>query len=121
MDRKTLLKEMKDSIGTQEPIVFFDKMVDVLTLLFDRIEELEQNVAETKMNATLAIHWEPKVASSMIAQQIAICRNDKDNYVEEISALKKAFIEDKVTQNYDDFCKFWEQCMGFHPFLDYNR
>ena len=119
MDRKTLLKEMKDSIGTQEPIVFFDKMVDLFNLLFDRIEDLEQNVAETKMNSALAIHWEPKVARSMITEQIDILRVNKDTYVEEISKLKRAFIEDKVTQNYNDFCSFWEETLGFHPFLDY--
>jgi len=119
MDRKTLLKEMKDSVGTQEPIVFFTKMIDVLNLLFDRIDSLEQDVAETKMNAALAIHWEPKVARSMITEQIDILRADKDSYVEEISSLKKAFIEDKVTQNYNEFCAFWESTLGFHPFLDY--
>lgn len=119
MDRKALLKDMKDSIGTQEPVVFFAKMVDLFNLLFDKIENLEHNVVETKMNATLAIHWEPKVARSMITEQIDILRDNKDDYVEEISALKKAFIEDKVTQNYSDFCTFWEGTLGFHPFLDY--
>jgi chromosome condensin MukBEF ATPase and DNA-binding subunit MukB len=119
MDRKALLKEMKDSVGTQDPIVFFAKMVDVFNLLFDRLEELEQNVAETKVNAALAIHWEPKVARSMITEQINILRENKETYVEEISSLKKAFIEDRVTQNYTEFCVFWESTLGFHPFLDY--
>lgn len=119
MDRKSLLKEMKDSVGTQEPVVFFAKMVDVLNLLFDRMDSLQQELSETKQNAALAIHWEPKVARSMITEKIDILRADKDSYVEEISALKKAFIEDKVTQNYSDFCSFWESTLGFHPFLDY--
>ena len=119
MDRKTLLKEMKDSIGTQEPIVFFDKMVSVLTLLFDRIEKLEADVGEARMNAVLAIQWEPKVARAMINDQIDILRADKDNYLEELSQLKKAYIEDKVTQSYSDFCIFWEETLGFHPFLSY--
>jgi len=119
MDRKSLLKEMKESVGTQEPVVFFAKMVDVFNLLFDRIEKLEYDLIETRMNAALAIQWEPKVARAMITNQIDILRENKDSYVEEISALKKAFIEDKVTQNYNEFCSFWEGTLGFHPFLDY--
>ena len=119
MDRDTLLKEMKDSIGTKDPIVFFEKMVDVFSLLFDRVDDLEQELAETKMNANLAIQWEPKVARQMITSQIDILRENRDTYIEEISILKKAFIEDRVTQNYHDFCTFWEDTLGFHPFLDY--
>lgn len=119
MDRDTLLKEMKDSIGTKDPIVFFEKMVDVFSLLFNRIDYLEQELAETKMSANLAIQWEPKVAREMITSQINILRENRDTYIEEISILKKAFIEDRVTQNYHDFCNFWEETLGFHPFLDY--
>jgi hypothetical protein len=110
---------MKESIGTREPIVFFEKMVDVLNLLFDQNEKLEKDLAATRMNATLAIQWEPKVARAMVTEQIDVLRENKDTYVEEISKLKKAFIEDKVTQNYHDFCSFWEETLGFHPFLEY--
>lgn len=119
MDRKALLKEMKDSIGTQEPIVFFAKMVDVFNLLFERIDELETEVKESNLKAALAIQWEPKVARAMITAQIDTLRVNKDDYVEEISKLKKAFIEDKVTQSYHEFCYFWEDTLGFHPFLEY--
>lgn len=119
MDRKALLKDMKDSVGTQDPIVFFAKMIDVFNLLFDRIEKMEKDLGETRMNAALAIQWEPKVAQAMITDQIRILRENKDDYVEEISKLKKAFIEDKVTQNYNEFCVFWEETLGFHPFLSY--
>lgn len=119
MDRKALLKEMKDSIGTQDPIVFFEKMVGLFTLLFDRIDSLEKNLKEARMNSVLAIQWEPKVARAMISHEIELLRENKDTYVEEISKLKRAFIEDKVTQNYNDFCVFWEETLGFHPFLDY--
>lgn len=121
MDRKTLFKEMKDSVGTQNPVVFFDKMVDVFTLLFDHIEELEAQVRESNLKAALAIEWEPKVAQAMITEQINLLRRDKDTYFEEISQLKKAFVEDKVTQNYKVFCEFWQETLGFHPFLDYDR
>jgi hypothetical protein len=119
MDRKTLLKEMRESIGTREPIVFFEKMVDVLTLLFDQNDKLEKDLTAARKEVALAIQWEPKVARAMITKQIDLLRESKDTYVEEISKLKRAFIEDKVTQNYNEFCAFWEETLGFHPFLDY--
>lgn len=121
MDRKTLLKEMKDSVGTQNPVVFFDKLADAFSLLFDRIEELEEQVRESNLKAALAIEWEPKVAQAMITEQINLLRRDKDTYFDEISKLKQAFREDKVTQNYKVFCEFWQETLGFHPFLDYDR
>jgi hypothetical protein len=55
----------------------------------------------------------------MITDQISVLRADKENFVEEISKLKIAFFEDKVTQSYNEFCFFWEETLGFHPFLDY--
>lgn len=121
MDRKDLLKEMKDSVGTQDPIVFFAKMVDVFNLLFDRIDELEDQLGEANLKAALAIQWEPKLASGMISKMIEDLRQDKDTYQTEISELKKAYGEDRVTQNYHDFCQFWQDVLGYHPFLDYDR
>lgn len=120
MNRETLLKEMKESIGTKDPIEFFAKMVDVFTVLFDRIDQLEDNLQLVKTQSALAIQWEPKVASNMIADQVNKFRNslDREIYETEISALKKAFAEDLVTQNYADFCQFWQDTMGWHPFLD---
>lgn len=116
MDRKSLLSEMKDSIGTQEPIVFFAKMIDVLNLLFDRIDLLEEKVTRA---AIAASNWDPRVASDMLAVQVHKLRKaDKDVYVNEIDAFRAAYVEDKVTQNYKDFVKFWEDTLGFHPFLD---
>jgi len=119
MDREVLLKDMKASVGTQDPIVFFEKMVDVFTLLFDRLDEMEVEIKKANMKAALAIQWEPKVASSMLFVMIEDLRQDKETYFDEIAALKKAFVEDKVTQNYSDFCVFWEDTLGWHPFLDY--
>lgn len=122
MDRKALLSEMKNSVGTQDPVVFFAKMIDVFNLLFDRIDELEFEVKGSSLKATLAIQWEPKVASGLLSSAIDEMRGrDKELYCEEISQLKKAFVEDKITQNYQDFCKFWEEVLGYHPFLDYNK
>lgn len=119
MKRQDLLKEMKDAVGTQEPIVFFAKMIDVFNLMFDRIDQLENNLRQVKNHAALAIEWEPKVAASMIAKQIEALRQDKDTYFMEIEALKKAYADDIVTQNYTQFCQFWLDTLGWHPFLDY--
>lgn len=119
MKREDLLAEMKACIGTQEPVVFFGKMVDTFELLFNRIDQLMFEVRKANIKATLAIQWEPKLASTMIANMINDLRSDKDTYFEEITALKKAFVEDQVTQNYKDFCSFWEETLGYHPFLDY--
>lgn len=119
MDRKKLLQEMRDCVGTQNPVVFFEKMIDVFTLLFDRIDSLEGDLKEARMNAALAIQWEPRVAQAMLTEQINILREDKDTYFDEITKLKQAFVEDKVTQDYSTFCTFWQETLGFHPFLNY--
>lgn|ERR1700723_403280 len=112
MKRADLLKEMKESIGTKDPIVFFEKMTDMFGLLFDHIDRLETHSA-------LAIEWEPRVAADMLAKQIDVLRQDKDTYFVEITALKRAYAEDIITQNYNSFCVFWRETLGWHPFLDY--
>jgi homoserine dehydrogenase len=116
--RTELLKEMKDSVGTKDPVEFFANMVDVFTLLFDRIDVLERDLSRVKRQSALAIKWDPKVASDMLSKQVTILRADKDTYATEISELKKAFAEDKVTLSYEAFCDFWRNVMGWHPFLD---
>ena len=119
MKREDLLKEMKASVGTQDPIVFFEKMVDVFTLLFDKVEGLEREVAKAKLQSALAIEWEPRIAADMLAKEIEVLRKDKDTYFAEITALKKAYADDLVTQNYSTFCLFWLDVLGYHPFLEY--
>lgn len=118
MKREDLLKEMKDACGTKDPIEYFAKLTDVLGMLFDRIDHLEKKLGRVKTQSALAIHWEPKVASDLLAKEVEVLRQDKDTYFNEIDALKKAFAEDKVTQNYADFCSFWQETLGWHPFLD---
>jgi hypothetical protein len=100
MKREDVLKEMKEAVGTKEPIAFFEKMVDVFDLLFSRIDQLESQLNRVKTQSALAIQWEPKVASDMLAKQVEVLRQDKDTYFNEINALKKAFAEDRITQNY---------------------
>jgi len=118
MKREDVLKEMKESVGTKDPIEFFAKMVDVFNLLFDKIDNLEKSLKRVKTQSALAIQWEPKVASDMLAKQVQVLRQDKDTYATEIETLKKAFAEDVVTRNYEDFCNFWVDTLGWHPFLD---
>jgi hypothetical protein len=121
MKREDLLKEMKSSIGVKEPVEFFSKMVDVFGLMFDRLDLLERENQQLKIQTALSIEWEPKLASTMLAKQVEILRKDKELFFEEISALKKAFAEDLVTQNYIGFCNFWTRTLGWHPFLDYSK
>jgi hypothetical protein len=120
MKREDLMKEMKQAVGTKEPIVFFDKMADAINLLFDRIDQLEVDLQQVKVQSALSIQWEPKLASEMLAKQVYSLRQnqDKDAYKSEIDALKEAYAQDKVTQNYQEFCKFWVDTLGWHPFLD---
>jgi hypothetical protein len=122
MDRIKLLDEMRASIGTQAPTVFFEKMTDLFELMFDHIEGLELSNRRLKSLVPLAIQWEPKVAASMLAQEIdSLKQSDKDAYAVEIQALKIAYAEDRVTQEYADFCKFWQDTLGYHPFLSYDK
>lgn len=125
MTKEDLLKEMRDCVGYKEPIGFFRKMVDVFILIFEKldsiekkIETLETSTDRIRVQSALSIQWEPKVAADMLCKQIDILRKDKDTYHKEISDLKKAYTEDRVTQNYHDFCKFWQDTLGWNPFLE---
>lgn len=118
MKREDILKEMKESIGTKDPIDFFAKLTDVLTLLFDQNDQLQKTLDRVKTQSALAINWEPRVASDMLAKQVNVLRQDKDTYANEITALKHAYAEDRVTQSYAEFTKFWMDTLGWHPFLD---
>lgn len=120
MNRKDLLKDMEASIGTLDPIVYFEKMTKLFGILFDHLEKLEDNIVQLKNRCALAIQWEPKVAADMLAKEIEDLRRiDKNVYAVEIAALQTAYAEDKITQEYSDFCRFWQDTLGYHPFLDY--
>jgi hypothetical protein len=119
MKREELMKEMKEMIGKKDPVEFFGKMVDAFDMLFDQIDYLKGEMLAVRLNSALAIRWEPKLASDMLVAQVDVLRADKETYFNEISALKKAFQEDKVTQNYADFVAFWQETLGWHPFLNY--
>lgn len=121
MSHKDLLQEMRDSVGTKDPVVFFEKMVSVFEAMFNKLDSLERDLNKVKTNSALSIQWDPKVASDMITKQVQILRKDRATYANEIHVLKDAFTEDKVTQSYSDFCNFWVSCLGWHPFLDYDQ
>lgn len=121
MKHQDLLLEMKNAIGTKDPIVFFNQMIDAFGLLFNKIDGLESELRRVKINSALAIKWEPKIALDMLAKQVEALRGDKDNYFQELTALKIAFAENKITQSYDQFCQFWLETLGWHPFLDYTK
>lgn len=121
MSHKNILKDMRDSIGTKDPVEFFEKMILVFDVMFTKLEALQEDLNKVKTNSALSIQWDPKVASDMLTRQIQVLRQDRDTYANEIHVLKEAFREDKVTQSYNDFCSFWVSCLGWHPFLDYDK
>lgn len=136
MTKENILREMRDCVGFKEPIGFFRKMVDVFNFIFEdldklnkvipykldeletKIRQLESALVQIRTQSALSIQWEPKVASEMIAKQIEILRQDKETYHQEITKLKSAYTEGRVTQNYYDFCRFWQDVLGWHPFLE---
>lgn len=126
MNKDILLQELKDSVGTKDPIVYFEKMVDVFQLLFSNLDELksankllQNDLEKVKRNTALSICWEPKVAADLLLKEIDILRKDKDTYFLEIASLQKAYSENRITQNYTEFVQFWVEVLGWHPFLEY--
>ena len=121
MSKENLIKEMMETIGDKDPILFFQK----LTLLFERLsiqmDEIQDDLDKVKTNSALAIAWDPKVASDLLSHQIDVLRQDRDLYHDQLSDLKKAYVEGLVTQDYITFVNFWVDTLGFHPFLNYKK
>jgi hypothetical protein len=123
MNKDDLLKEMRDSIGTKDPIIFFEKMVGAFDLLFEEILFIRSEVQDTKNFLALAIKWDPQVANSMLVRTIQDLRNkgndgtDINIFHEEISQLKKFMMLGTMTTDYDTFCKCFIETLGYHPFL----
>jgi len=122
---QTIIDEMNAAVGIKEPVEYFKSLTVAFEILFDLLKVQEKHMQNmsaelnrVKMQSALAIQWEPKVASNMMSKQIDVLRADKETYFQELDAFKKAYTEDRVTQNYHDFCKFWSETLGFHPFLD---
>ncbi len=123
MNRQDLIKEMRASVGTKDPVVFFEKMVDLFDALFEEVAFLRTEVQDTKNFLTLAIKWDPKVANAMLVRTIMELRdkgNDGDGvnvFHEEISTLKKLMMNGEMTTDYDSFVKKFIETLGYHPFL----
>jgi hypothetical protein len=120
-----LVEKMEKTIGTKEPIEYFSLLTQAVSMLLqqnnlqlDQIKSLRSELNRVKTQSALSIQWEPKVAANMMSNQIDILRNDKDTYFQELEAFKKAYTEDRVTQNYHDFVAFWTTTLGWHPFLE---
>lgn len=124
MNRQDLLKEMKESVGTKEPTVFFAKMVDLMSLLFDRIDLLERSLSKTQINTVMLMKWDSAVVANMISEELQFLRvNGKqpdgtNMYQQEIDALTNAYMRGYVTSDYNSFVTFWKDLLGYHPFLE---
>ena len=129
-DVNTALKEMLDSVGTKAPVEYFENLVYVLTHLVEQNKALATELRDIKTHSALAIKWDAKVARNMIVDIIAKLRKDGSDgssdksvniFTNEIAGLKQAFVDDKVTQDYETFCQFWTDTLGWHPFLRYDK
>lgn len=124
MNRADVLKEMKESVGTKEPTVFFGKMVDVLTMLFDKVDSLEKSLQKTQVNTVMLMKWDQHVVANMIGEELNFLRTsgkqpDGTNmYQQEIDTLTNAYLYNKYTQDYAAFVTFWKDLLGYHPFLE---
>lgn len=123
MNRQDLIKEMRASIGTKDPVVFFEKMIDLFDALFEEMTFIRSEVQDTKNFMALAIKWDAKVANSMLVRTIMELRVKGDDgtniniFHEEISVLKKLMITGEMTVDYDTFVKKFTEILGYHPFL----
>jgi hypothetical protein len=120
-----LIHKMNETIGAKEPIEYFKFLTQAIEMLIDDnivqreiIQDMRAELHRVKTQSALAIQWEPRVAANMMSKQIDVLRQDKDTYFQELESFKKAFVEDRVTQNYHDFVKFWTETLGWHPFLE---
>jgi hypothetical protein len=122
---QSIINEMNESIASKDPIDYFKSLATAIEIMFDllqtqekQLQDLKEELYKIKTQSALAIQWEPKVAAEMLSKQIDIFRKDKDTYFQELDSFKKAYTEDRVTQNYHDFVKFWSDTLGWHPFLE---
>ena len=122
---QSIIHDMNDAVGTKEPIEYFKSLTSAVEVMFglllvqDRqLQIVREELQKVKTQSALAIQWEPKVAAEMMSKQIDVLRADKDTYFQELDVFKKAYTEDRVTQNYHDFVSFWSDTLGWHPFLE---
>jgi hypothetical protein len=115
---RLLIKEMKDSIGTKQPIVFFQAMTSVLESIVERLDNIEGRLEVITTQSSLGINWDPEIASEMLTSEIAKMREHKDIFSKELSSFKEAYTKGEVVKDYETFVKFWSDILGWHPFID---
>ena len=122
---QSIIHDMNDAVGTKEPIEYFKSLTSAVEVMFNlllvqdrQLQLLREELQKVKTQSALAIQWEPKVAAEMLSKQIDVFRKDKDTHFHELGVFKKAYTDDRVTQNYHDFVEFWSNTLGWHPFLD---
>lgn len=125
MNRQDILKTMRESVGTQSPEVYFSNLTDLLTLLFDRIDSMDEDLRRVQLNSTMAIHWDERLAMKMVDDEIQhmhVTGKDKllggNIYADEISQLKMIYMDRTPLANYSSFCQYWQDILGYHPFLE---
>lgn len=117
------LNKMRASVGTQDPTLFFKDMVEVFSLLFDKLDSVENTLKKVKLNSAMAIQWDPAIASKMIVDEIEFLRKEgnllgTNMYDIEIKHLKEAYMGTQQVASYSNFVHFWKEELGYHPFLE---
>lgn len=129
MNKEDLIKEMKESIGTKDPIIFFQKMTDAFTMLFDNMDDLKKEVKRAQLNAVLAIDWDMQIARKMLDEEITFLRQVANQnfgttnmFENEIKELKNVLMTGGgIIGNYKAFVAFWQDLLGYHPFLEHRK
>ena len=121
--KKDLLNILKSSVGKEDPIVYFATLAEVIEQFSSSLESMESQLKLIERNSVLAIEWDAKVALDMILEQIEALRAspNREIYDDIILQLKTASVTPSITENYKQFCKFWLDTLGFHPFLNYKK
>lgn len=71
-----------------------------------------------RLGSILATKWDYKIDLNLLEQQIILLQQDEETYHSAIIEFKKAIQEQIVTSSYDEFCYFWKDNLGNHPFLE---
>lgn len=121
LKKEVVFKNLKDSIENKTPVEFFANFTDMFNLLFDKLDALEDSLDKANLKASLAIEWDPEIARELFTQQIKILKKEPELFKEEIIALKAAYKNNECVGSYKEFCTFWKNQFGYHPFMDYEK
>ena len=124
---KNLLSKMESSVGTEDPIEYFKLLTQAIGELYSSNLLLKDQLNKIERNSALSIMWDEQIALTMLSQEIDRLRasDDKDLYFDILKDLKTAYTltstPSSVTCNYQRFCQFWIDKLGYHPFLNYRK